>query len=160
MIVAVISDTHLESPDRYLDAVFRKYCLPADALLHCGDCVGEETWAFLNTHPHFFAVQGNCDLPPLTGALPVLREVELNGFTIGMAHGWGPRSQVGATVAAQFDGVDLVCYGHTHIRDWRMIGGARLLNPGSVFWPRSGEGGLARLILEKKREPKVEWITL
>jgi len=160
MIVAVISDTHLESPDRYLDAVFRKYCLTADALLHCGDCVGEETWAFLNTHPHFFAVQGNCDLPPLTGALPVLREVELNGFTIGMAHGWGPRSQVGATVAAQFDSVDLVCYGHTHIRDWRMIGGTRLLNPGSVFWPRSGEGGLARLILEKKREPEVEWITL
>ncbi len=160
MIVAVISDTHLESPDRYLDAVFRKYCLPADALLHCGDCVGEETWAFLNTHPHFFAVQGNCDLPPLTGALPVLREVELNGFTIGMAHGWGPRSQVGATVAAQFDGVDLVCYGHTHIRDWRMIGCTRLLNPGSVFWPRSGEGGLARLILEKGREPEAEWITL
>lgn len=161
MIVAVISDTHLERPDRLLAAVFDRYCLDADVLLHCGDCVGEETWSFLNAHPRFFSVQGNCDLPPLWGALPALRELELEGFRLGMGHGWGPRSRVGDAVASQFPAADIVCYGHTHIRDWRCLeSGTRLLNPGSLFWPRAGKGGLARLILERGREPDVDWVTL
>ncbi|NLW82135.1 MAG: metallophosphoesterase family protein [Desulfovibrionales bacterium] len=161
MIVAVLSDTHLEQPDALLAALFERYCLDVDVLLHCGDCVGEETWAFLNAHPHFLAVQGNCDLPPLRGALPMLREVELAGFRIGMGHGWGPRSRVGETVASQFHRVDLVCYGHTHIRDWHQRDdGLWMLNPGSLFWPRSGEAGLARLTLERGRPPEVEWITI
>lgn len=161
MIVAVMSDTHLERPDRNLEAVMERYCRQADVLLHCGDAVGEETWAYLNSHPRLYAVQGNCDLPPLRGALPALREVQLAGFRLGMAHGWGPRSQVWSAVLSQFPGVDLICYGHTHIRDWRRLDdGIWVLNPGSLFWPRAGEGGLALLTLEQGREPCVEWITL
>jgi len=161
MIVAVISDTHLEQPDRLLAAVFERYCRDADLLLHCGDCVGEQTWAFLNSHPRFYCVQGNCDLPPLRGALPALRELELEGFRLGMGHGWGPRSAVGDSMAGQFPDVDIVCYGHTHIRDWRRTrGGGWLLNPGSLFWPRSGDGGLARLILHRGQPTEVEWVTL
>jgi hypothetical protein len=160
MIVAVISDTHLEQPDALLAAVFDRYCRDADVLLHCGDCVGEPTWAFLNAHPRFYAVQGNCDLPPLRGTLPVLRELELEGFSLGMGHGWGPRSKVGDAVVSQFSGVDIVCYGHTHIRDWRRLSeGPWLLNPGSLFWPRSGDGGLARLLLRRGVPPAVDWIT-
>lgn len=158
MIVLVLSDTHLEFPDVALEKFFNDVCLRADVLLHCGDMVGEETWAYFNTHPALYAVQGNCDLPPLRGALPPLWVLELEGFRIGMGHGWGPRSQVGHTVASQFSDVDLVCYGHTHIRDWhRNAEGVWLLNPGSVFWPRDGEGGFARLTLRAGRPPAVEW---
>ena len=161
MIVAVISDTHLDQPDALLAAVFERHCLSADALLHCGDCVGEETWSFLNAHPRMYSVQGNCDLPPLFGALPALRELELEGFRLGMGHGWGPRSRVGEVVARQFSNVDIVCYGHTHIRDWRQLdNGTWLLNPGSLFWPRSGEGGMAKLFLQSGKAPEVEWVTL
>jgi len=161
MIVAVISDTHLEQPDSMLATVFERYCLRADVLLHCGDCVGDETWSYLNAHPRFYSVQGNCDLPPLWGTLPALRELELEGFRLGMGHGWGPRSKVGEVVAGQFSAVDIVCYGHTHIRDWRRLAtGTWLLNPGSLFWPRSGEGGLAMLSLRQGQTPEVDWITL
>lgn len=161
MIIAVISDTHLEYPNARLERVFESYCLQADILLHCGDCVGEETWAYLNTHPHFFAVQGNCDLPPLRGALPIMRELEFAGFKLGMVHGWGPRSFVGHTAAQQFSGVDIVCYGHTHIQDWRKLPhGPWLLNPGSLFWPRDGKAGLARLSLRPKALPEVKWIEI
>jgi putative phosphoesterase len=159
MIVAVISDTHLDQPDRLLAAVYDRHCRDADVLLHCGDCVGEQTWAFLNAHPRFYAVQGNCDQWPLRSTLPALRELELEGFRLGMGHGWGPRSRVGDVVADQFPEADIVCYGHTHIRDWRLRGNVRLLNPGSLFWPRSGDGGLARLILRHGHEPEVEWVT-
>lgn len=161
MIVAVLSDTHLEEPDSRLAAVYDRYCRDADVLLHCGDCIGEPTWAFLNSHPCFYAVLGNCDAPALQAVAPVMREVDAGGFRLGMAHGWGPRSRVGDTVASQFPLVDIVCYGHTHIRDWRRIGGERwLLNPGSLFWPRSGPGGLARLLLLPGQPPAVEWVTL
>ncbi|MBE1425325.1 putative phosphoesterase [Desulfomicrobium macestii] len=161
MIVAVMSDTHLDQPDDLLAAIFERHCREADVLLHCGDCVSEETWSFLNSHPRFYSVQGNCDLSPLNGTLPVLRELELEGFRLGMGHGWGPRSRVGDVVAGRFQGVDIVCYGHTHIRDWRLSSeGVRLLNPGSLFWPRSGEGGMARLHLTSGQEPEVEWITI
>lgn len=161
MIVAVMSDTHLDRPDSLLAAIFDRYCRDADALLHCGDCVGEETWAFLNSHPRFYSVQGNCDQSPLNGTLPILRELELEGLRVGMGHGWGPRSRVGDAVAGRFEGVDMVCYGHTHIRDWRRTAdGVWLLNPGSLFWSRSGPGGMVRLYLEPGRDPQPEWITI
>lgn len=161
MIVAVMSDTHLDRPDSLLAAIFDRYCRDADALLHCGDCVGEEAWAFLNSHPRFYSVQGNCDQSPLNGTLPILRELELEGLRVGMGHGWGPRSRVGDAVAGRFEGVDMVCYGHTHIRDWRRTAdGVWLLNPGSLFWSRSGPGGMVRLHLEPGRDPQPEWITI
>ncbi len=161
MIVAVMSDTHLDQPDSLLAAVFERYCRESDVLLHCGDCVGEATWSFLNSHPRFYSVQGNCDPLSLSAAQPILRELKLEGFRLGMGHGWGPRSMVGDAVASKFAGADIVCYGHTHIRDWRRSSdGAWLLNPGSLFWPRSGEGGMARLYLEPGRSPEVQWITI
>lgn len=159
MIVAVLSDTHLEQPDDRLEAIMDRYCRAADVLLHCGDCVGADTWAYLNSHPRFFAVQGNCDLPPLRGVLPAVRELNLHGFRVGMAHGWGARSRVWSTVADQFPDADIVCYGHTHIRDWRQLpSGMWILNPGSLFWPRAGAAGLALLTLELGQEPTLEWV--
>lgn len=161
MIVAVMSDTHLEQPDSRLAAIFERYCRDADVLLHCGDHHGEETWSFLNSHPNFYSVQGNCDPLSMGACVPMLRELDLNGFRLGMGHGWGPRSRVGDAVAGQFSDADVVCYGHTHIRDWRKSDkGVWLLNPGSLFWPRSGPGGMARLHLRAGRDPEVEWITI
>lgn len=160
MIIAVLSDTHLERPSPRLAAAFDRYCTRADMLLHCGDCVGEETWAFLNAHHCFHAVLGNCDSFSLRGSLPALREVEAEGFRIGMAHGWGPRSLVAETVTAEFRNADLICYGHTHIRDWGFRGGVWMLNPGSFSLPRDGMAGLALLTLKKDLPPAVEWINV
>ena len=161
MIVAVISDTHLSWPSRSLENVMKTVLLPADLLLHCGDIISEEVWAYLHSHPRFYAVQGNCDLPPLRGSLPALREVDIAGWRVGMAHGWGPRPQVWQVVAEQFPNVDLICYGHTHIRDWRQLADGRwILNPGSFLWPRDGQAGLALLHLAQGQVPHVDWINL
>lgn len=159
MRIAVLSDTHLVEPDAALLAVFRRYLEPADMVFHLGDAVGEPVWAMLNAHAHFVAVAGNCDHPVLQAALPRLRRVEAGGLVFGMAHGWGPRSQVGATVAAQFPDAAIVLYGHTHKRHWeRLPDGRWLLNPGSLFWPRDdAPGGLAILHLGAAA-PQVEWV--
>lgn len=161
MIAAVMSDTHLERATCALETVMERYCLPADVLLHCGDMVSEEVWAYLSSHPRFYAVQGNSDLLSLHGAVPVLREVDINGWRVGLAHGWGPRSQVWKAVAAQFPQADLICYGHTHIRDWRQLDhGPWILNPGSLFCPRDNRAGLALVRLEQGSAPQVEWVEL
>ena len=77
-----------------------------------------------------------------------------------MAHGWGPRSLVAETVAAEFRNTDLICYGHTHIRDWGFRCGVWMLNPGSFSLPRDGMAGLALLTLKKDLPPAVEWINV
>lgn len=160
MIVAVLSDTHMKRPSARLANAYDRYCQRADMVLHCGDIVGEETWAFLNAHHAFYAVLGNCDASILYGTVPILREVEAAGFRIGMAHGWGPRGHVAAAVAAEFQNVDLICYGHTHIRDWGFRDNVWMLNPGSFSLPRDGMAGLALLTLEQGHPPEVEWITI
>ncbi len=143
MLLAVISDSHLSIPDDRFERVYARHLAGADALLHCGDMVSAELYHALCRHPHFIAVRGNCDHFLLDHDLPPTRSVELplpTGRTvrIGMAHGWGERPTVWRRVAELFPGFDLICYGHTHRRDWAEHDGARLLNPGSL-----AEGSLA-----------------
>ncbi len=143
MRLAVISDSHLSIPDDQFERVYARHLSGADALLHCGDMVSAELYHSLCRHPCFIAVRGNCDhflldhdLPnTLSTALPLASG---RSFRIGMAHGWGERSTVWQRVAELFPGHDLICYGHTHRRDWTERGGAHLLNPGSL-----AEGSLA-----------------
>ena len=160
MHIVILPDTHLQSPNHTLAQAFDRYMIKADLLLHCGDFTGEATWAFLASHPAFRAVRGNCDweLSHLTATLVI----EFEGVRIGMAHGWGPRAFVGQTVAAALGSdLDLICYGHTHIRDWSVTGaGVRLLNPGSFSLPRQGKAGFAILEWEPDQAPEVRWIDI
>ncbi len=65
--------------------------------------------------------------------LEPMKTFQLGPLTVGVAHGWGPRSQVAGKVARAFGPeYDLVCYGHTHKRDWSVVAGVQLLNPGSL----------------------------
>ena len=160
MHIIILSDTHLESPNHTLATAFDRYMAKADLLLHCGDFTGEATWAFLASHPNFRAVRGNCDweLGHLTGTLII----EVEGLRIGMAHGWGARAYVGQTVAETLGSdLDLICYGHTHIRDWSVTdAGVHILNPGSFSLPRRGKAGFAALDWEPGGVPEVTWIDL
>lgn len=160
MHIIVLSDTHLQSPNHSLVKAFDRYMAGADLLLHCGDVTGEETRAFLASHPEFRAVRGNCDWE--LGHLPASLVFEFRGIRIGMAHGWGPRAAVGQTVAeALGSDPDLICYGHTHIRDWSVTkAGVRILNPGSFSQPRKGRAGFAVLDWEPDQVPEVRWIDL
>ena len=118
---------------------------------------GMSTFHFLNQHPALYAVAGNMDDWELAGELPSQRTVELNGFTVGMVHGWGERSSVPERAAGLFQGrVDIVCYGHTHRRDFSPRGGMVLVNPGSLSL--FDGPSFAILTLKEGRKPECEFV--
>lgn len=155
MLVAVISDTHLDAPTDEFRRVFERHLAPADALLHCGDITGAAMLRYLeSSHPVFHGVLGNCDSWGGGIDLPGMLRLDLAGFSLGMAHGWGPRSRVGLTVMeALGPGLDIVCHGHTHRPHWEKVGETWLLNPGSLDLRRDEHPSLALLRLEPGREP-------
>ncbi|WP_029893549.1 metallophosphoesterase family protein [Desulfohalovibrio reitneri] len=147
MRLAVISDTHLESPTPWFERVFHRYLEGVDVLIHCGDVTGVDVIDWLRAvHPDVRAVSGNmceyrvsCDLPPML-------RTEAGGWKIGVTHGWGPRSQVPRKVYEAFgEGVDLICFGHTHQFTWVRMGDTWLLNPGSL----RRDGGSMALVEEE-----------
>jgi len=156
MKIAVISDTHMAEPASWLGAVYDKWLAAADVLIHCGDITSFETWSYFMQHDNFVCVRGNCDWDPqLAEQLEPMLSTELGPLTVGVTHGWGPRSQVPLKVAEAFGpGYDLVCYGHTHARDWSVRGGVQLLNPGSL-----GEfGSLALVTVDEQGGMDCEFI--
>ena len=139
LTIAVISDTHMSTPPAWLDHVYKTYLGPADALVHCGDITSPDTWSYFMQHDNFLCVRGNCDWDPaLVDQLEPTLSTQLGSITLGATHGWGPRPEVDVKVAQAFGPTyDLVCYGHTHKRDWSIIEGVQLVNPGSLGESRS-----------------------
>ncbi len=161
MKVAVISDTHEYVPSNQLASLYEKELAPADALLHLGDVTGEPTLALFMNHPCFFGVAGNMDGPGVTNHLPGLRKVELEGFSIGMAHGWGFGGDMALSLINHFGpDVDIVCFGHSHVFQWTQHNGVWALNPGSVGSPRKGGPSMAFLHLEQGQPPHAEQMDL
>lgn len=156
MKIAVISDTHLTGPTPWFEAVFEKYLAPADALIHCGDHAGFGIWQYLLAHDNYMGVLGNMDEFRLRGELPATRDVQLNGFRLGITHGWGDRSGTPMRVSMSFGpGFDLIIHGHTHQAYVDTIGGNLLMNPGAL---QRGNGSMAYVYLEPGQEPEVEFV--
>ncbi len=157
MLVAVISDTHLYEPSQWFRGVFRDHLAQADALVHCGDVTGPGMLAFLEaSHPNFYGVCGNMCSYGAGAGLPDRITFELEGFRLGAAHGWGPRSEVPLRVAEAFGpGYDVICFGHTHRYTWLRHGTTWLLNPGCL---QEGEGSLALLTLESGKAPEARQV--
>ncbi len=162
MKIAVVSDTHLHHAEPWLDKLFDKYFASADYLLHCGDFTSFSVWQTFCQHPGFHAVLGNCDDWQLSNQLKPVETLKIKGIKIGMVHGWGNRSGVAQRAAEHF-GVDfdLVCYGHTHIRNWDIVSGVQVVNPGSLYNPRDNNPpGFASLTISAEGDIDCQFIDI
>ncbi len=158
MRIAVLSDTHMPSPNTRLQNVFEHQLVHMDAVLHCGDFTGESVYAYLNTHPGFFAVRGNMDQGAWAADLPFKRIVRTGGASIGLVHGYGVGDWSDLAGGLFEPGLDLVCFGHTHQRLWQEpAGGPPVLNPGSFSLPRHDQAGYAVLSLEGGKVSAPHW---
>jgi len=146
--ILIVSDTHGRI-DNFM-SVLRKVA-PVDMLIHCGDVEGQEEeikrLAGCETH----IVAGNNDY---FSTLPREEEFEIGHYKVFLTHGHGYGVSVGTeriVEEAVSRGVDAVIYGHTHKPFNEKIGGIRVLNPGSLSYPRQEGRDPSYMLMEFDR---------
>jgi putative phosphoesterase len=104
-----------------------------ELILHLGDFTGPEVPSLLETLAPLEAVAGNNDPPALVRRFGRRKVVTLGDVRVGMVHGDGTRgTTVGRSMRAfDDDGVDVVCFGHSHRPMCERRDGIWLVNPGS-----------------------------
>ncbi len=130
MKIGCLSDTHLKEriPDlaELLTGPFRD----VEMILHAGDITEMEVLAAF-PGGKLLAVYGNMDSPAVRRQLPARRVFQAGNFKIGLIHGWGGPRGVEERVAREFEGVDCIVYGHTHIPSFGERDGIFFFNPGT-----------------------------
>jgi putative phosphoesterase len=131
--IGVLSDTHLQVPDRGLDFILDNLFAGTDLILHAGDVVSFRVLERLQERGAI-VVCGNMDDWQILDAVPQIRVIEAEEKRIGLIHGWGAREGLERRVIARFPDPkpDLIVYGHSHIPFWGKKDGALLFNPGSA----------------------------
>lgn len=129
----LIADTHVpkrarELPQQVWDEVER-----ADVVIHAGDWVDVALLDELEQRSRrLVGVYGNNDHGVLRERLPEVAWVELGGVQLAVVHETGPAKGREQRCAADYDDVDVLVFGHSHIPwDTTAESGLRLLNPGS-----------------------------
>ncbi|MDP2912943.1 MAG: metallophosphoesterase family protein [Candidatus Omnitrophota bacterium] len=131
MKILVLSDTHIprvaaDLPEKIYEAI-----AGVDMILHAGDFVEKELLDKLAVLKGIKAVYGNMDGPNLKGRLNDKEVVEVEGFRIGLIHGYGAPRDLPDTVGREFADVDAIVFGHSHSPMNEVRGGILLFNPGS-----------------------------
>jgi uncharacterized protein len=136
--IGVVSDTHghLGNTQRAVDVLGNEQ---VECVLHCGDIGSAEVIPLFGDWPTHF-VFGNCDhdQESLTHIIDLCEQtshglfgsIELAGCPIALLHSHEPR-RLGETIASQ--NYRLVCYGHTHLREFHYEGETLVLNPGALY---------------------------
>ena len=156
-IIGVLSDTHDNIPLTE-KAIEKLNEFGVDLVVHCGDIISPFIMKRLGKlNVKMIAVYGNND-----GDKDLLKELALNyGFEIHnppytltindkrvlILHGFGAKEETKRMVysIARSREYDIILYGHTHERDYKMIDNVVVLNPGEVFGYLSGTSTIAIL---------------
>ncbi len=137
MNVVVMSDSHLYEVNPHFEAICERYCRGVDLVIHLGDIMGPAVLDYLTQFP-LEAVCGNMDGLSIRQQLPAKKQIRLGGFRFGLIHGWGSGADLPESLYAEFMGVDVVLFGHTHEPFQAKANGILWFNPGSVCAGRRG----------------------
>lgn len=130
MKIGVISDTHLSAPDKAIQRVISEVFDGISLILHAGDIT------HLNVLEAFAGKQvigvcGNMDHSEVAHTLPKKRIISIEGYRIGLIHGWGSSTGIEDRIQDQFDAVHAIVYGHTHKPANHIKNGILMFNPGA-----------------------------
>ncbi len=159
MRIGIISDTHgsLLSFERALEVLGKP-----DLFLHLGDVLAHgprndlpkgyrprEMAEKLAVRSDFIYIKGNCDAE--VDEMVIHQDIsqhsrilELGGYRIMAEHGH-KRSREEMLEAAKRENIDLLLYGHTHIKELTFEEGIVVCNPGSTTIPKDGVASVALL---------------
>lgn len=151
MLVIIASDSHGKS-EKLLN-LEKKYP-EAEAFLFAGDLLDDP-----KKIQNWIVVRGNNDKEYLD-LLPEIAEVDLKGHKTLILHSDSYPAKTRKKLLvdlAEKSNAQIVVYGHSHKADIEKIQNVWLLNPGSLFRPRSPEGisWIELNITEDKIEPKL-----
>ena len=143
MKILIVSDTH--GRHRNLDVVLEREG-KIDMLLHLGDLEDDERYIESIAEWPVHMLSGNNDF---FSHLPEEKEIKIGKYKIFMAH--GHRYYVSMDTrrirdAAKARGVDIVMFGHTHKPYIDVEGDLKVINPGSLSYPRQ-EGRCASYVI-------------
>ncbi len=145
MRILIVSDTHgrLENFKEVINETG-----PYDMLIHCGDVEGQEDRIEYLAECQVHIVAGNNDW---MSDLPQEKEFEIGDFTAFLTHGHRYGIAMGPERLAEEGearGVDFVFCGHTHKPANEKIGNVRVLNPGSLSYPRQDGRKPSYMVME------------
>ena len=154
MRILIVSDT--QGSLRNFDIVIERE-KEIDMLLHLGDVEGDDDYmeAVMNCPVHI--VGGNNDY---FSGLPGEIELRIGKYKVFMTHGHGYYVSMDTRrlkQAARARGADIAMYGHTHRPDIDLEDGVKVINPGSLSYPRQSGRQATYIIMEVNTEGEVEF---
>jgi putative phosphoesterase len=155
--IAVISDSHARSMSGTSPELL-KALAEADWVVHCGDYTGLATLRELRAlSKHFIGVYGNMDPTEVRDELPAKTVFEAEGKRIGVIHpSWGGSPfGIEKALAREFEGVDIILFGHTHDIRHKTIDGVIFFNPGPAY-PEFGTPASLGMVTISQEGIKVE----
>lgn len=129
--IGVLSDTHISGFDEKLKQVIDKYFADVDLIFHAGDLV-DLCVLDLFGNKEVRAVSGNMDRQQVREALPEQILMDINGFKMGLIHGWGAPEGIEKKLTGRLGKLDCIIFGHTHYPVNKIIEGVYFFNPGSA----------------------------
>ena len=153
MKVLIVSDTHGRNGG-YLDLLENSEKM--DMVIHCGDVEGSEYLISESSGCKTVIVQGNNDY---FSDLPKEMIVKLGKYKALVTHGHAYYVNMGhehLVREAKKRKVDMVIYGHTHRPVITEENGIKVLNPGSLTYPRQMERKYTYIIMEIDENGEVE----
>lgn len=143
MKILIVSDTHGRHGN--LDEILEREG-NIDMLLHLGDVERDEHYIEAIAEYPVHMVAGNNDF---FSYLPAEKEIRIGKYRVFMTHGHAYGVSRGTSAlrqAAKTRGVDIVMFGHTHRPYLDLEGKLKVINPGSLSYPRQ-EGRRASYII-------------
>lgn len=145
--VLLMTDTHLPKRAKDLPAPLWDAVDAADLVVHAGDWVDEATLDALEARSaRLLACWGNNDGPGLRARLPEVARATIEGVRVAVVHETGQKQRREERMRLEYQDVDLLVFGHSHIPWDTAHDGLRLLNPGSPT--------------DRRRQPDFTWMTL
>lgn len=135
MKIGVISDTHISDGSVHVPQEILNAFKQVDRVVHCGDMVDLKVIDELNSVcAKVVAVSGNMDHEAVKRKYPVKELFDVEGFKIGVMHGWGAALTLTEVLKDAFkaDNPDIIIFGHSHQPMNEQIGGILFFNPGSA----------------------------
>lgn len=129
--IGVISDTHLNEVSTELIDIYENYLSDVEMIFHAGDLVSLEIADFLSQKP-LHVVQGNMDTMDVRERFPKKEIIEVNGFRLGLIHGWGSPLGIERRIRSEFSDVHAIIYGHSHRPSNHDDKGIIFFNPGTA----------------------------